>query len=113
MRLDRELTIGVNVVLCVFFILSFFLCLFTFERDRQSVSRGGAERERKTHNLKQDSGSELSAQSLTWGSNSGAVRSRPEPRPPRRTAETLYLLGDLSSGQFRGCCLHPSSTDVR
>ena len=38
------------------------------ERERQSVSRGGAEREG-------DRESELSAQSLTLGSNSRAVRS--------------------------------------
>ena len=38
------------------------------------------ERERETHtqNLKQAPGSELSAQSLTWGSNSRTVRSWPE-----------------------------------
>ena len=44
------------------------------------MSRGGAERERETQNLKQTPGSELSAQSLTWGSTSGAVRSWPEPK---------------------------------
>ena len=40
------------------------------ERKRDSVNRGQAERERETQNLKQASGSELSAQSLTRGSNS-------------------------------------------
>ena len=34
------------------------------------MSRGGAERERETQNQKQTSGSELSAQSPMWGSNS-------------------------------------------
>ena len=56
----------------------FFFLMFIFEREgggRQSVSGGGAERERKTHNLKQAPASELSAQSPTWGSNSGTVRS--------------------------------------
>ena len=54
--------------------------MFIFERQIQSVSRGGAERERETERdrerqretqkLKQPPGSELSAQSLMWGSNS-------------------------------------------
>ena len=38
------------------------------ERERASMSREGAERE-ETQNLKQALGSELSAQSLTQGSN--------------------------------------------
>ena len=38
-------------------------------RARERMSRGGAERERKTQNLKQAPGSELSAQSLMWGLN--------------------------------------------
>ena len=36
---------------------------------------GGAERERETQNPKQALGSELSAQSPTWGSNSQPARS--------------------------------------
>ena len=57
----------------LFFSLLFFSLqhLFTFER--QSMSRGGAERE--TQNPKQAPGSELSAQSPTRGSNSQTVRS--------------------------------------
>ena len=43
------------------------------EKVRQSMSRGGAERE--TQNVKQATGSELSAQTPKWGSNSQAVRS--------------------------------------
>ena len=40
------------------------------------MSRGGAEREGdKTQNTKQAPGSELSAQSPMWGSNSPTVRS--------------------------------------
>ena len=43
------------------------------ERERESASGGGAERERErereTQNLKQAPGSELSAQSPTWGLN--------------------------------------------
>ena len=38
-------------------------CLFIFEKERQSMSGGGAERERETQNLKRALGSELSAQS--------------------------------------------------
>ena len=40
---------------------------------KQSMSRGESERE--GDNLKQAPGSELSAQSKTWGSNSQAVKS--------------------------------------
>ena len=59
--------------------------LFIFERERQSVRGGGAERERETQNPKQAPGSELSVQSLMRGSNSQAGRSRPELKsePPR------------------------------
>ena len=39
---------------------------------------GEGQRERETQNPKQAPGSELSAQSLTWGSNPWTVRSRPE-----------------------------------
>ena len=46
-----------------------------FEKARQSVSGGRTKREMETQNLKQDPGSELSAQNLTWGLNSGMVRS--------------------------------------
>ena len=49
-----------------------------FERERQSVSRGGAERE--TQNPKQAPGPELSAQSPMQGSNSRTTRSWPEPK---------------------------------
>ena len=44
--------------------------LFIAVRERQGVSRGGAERERETQNPKQAPGSKLSAQSPTQGSNS-------------------------------------------
>ena len=39
------------------------------------MSGGGAERERETQNPKQAPGSELSAHSLTWGSNPQTMRS--------------------------------------
>ena len=45
--------------------------MFIFER----VPVGEGQRERETENPKQAPGSELSAQSLTWGLNSRAVRS--------------------------------------
>ena len=45
------------------------------ERERERINGGGAERERETQNPKWVPGSELSAQSPTWGSNSRAVRS--------------------------------------
>ena len=59
-----------------FNVYSFFVCLFVCLFERQSVSRGGAEREREREkqNLKQAPGSELSAQSRTWGSNSSTMR---------------------------------------
>ena len=54
----------------------FFVYLSLRERERQTMSRGGAERERETQNPKQAPGSELSAQSPTRGSNSQTARSR-------------------------------------
>ena len=42
--------------------------MFIFERDKQCEQGSG--RERETQNPKQAPGSELSAQSLTWGSDS-------------------------------------------
>ena len=47
--------------------------MYFWERQRQTVSGVGAERERETSNLKPAPGSELSAQSLMRGSNSPAV----------------------------------------
>ena len=46
-----------------------------FERNRQRQSMSGEGVERGTQNLKQDPGSELSAQSQTWGSNPQTVTS--------------------------------------
>ena len=72
----------------------FFNCFFNvylFLRERESESEQGRGKERGRQNPKQAPGSELSAQSPTWGSNSQAVRSRPELKsdaqptePPRR-----------------------------
>ena len=64
-----------------FCIISFFLnfffnvYLFIWDRERQSMNGGGAERERETQSRKQAPGFEPSAQSLTRGSNSQTARS--------------------------------------
>ena len=50
------------------------------ERERERARVGEGQRERETQNLKQAPGSELSAQSLMWNSNSQTVRSQPEPQ---------------------------------
>ena len=54
-----------------FFIIIFYMYLFL--RDRAQVGEG--QKENETKNLKQAQGSELSAQSPTWGSNPLTVRS--------------------------------------
>ena len=46
---------------------SFFFNVYLFLREKESMSRGGAERERETQNLKQPLDSELSAQNLVEG----------------------------------------------
>ena len=52
-----------------------FLNFHLFLRERERERAGEGQRERETQNPKQAPGSELSAQSPTWGSNSQAVRS--------------------------------------
>ena len=57
--------------------LSFFFIFFnvySFLRQRQSMSGGGVERQRETQNPKEPPGSELSAQSPMQGSNSQTLR---------------------------------------
>ena len=49
--------------------------LFIFETERHRAWAGEGQRERGTQILRQTPGSELSAQSPTWGSNSQTVRS--------------------------------------
>ena len=49
--------------------------MFLFIFETESMSRGEAEKERETQNLKQAPGSEPSAQSLTQGLNSQTMRS--------------------------------------
>ena len=67
--------------------LIFFLNVCLFLRGRQSVSGGEAERERETQNPKQAPGSEWSAQSPTWGSNSRTARLWPEPKSVAQLTE--------------------------
>ena len=45
------------------------------ERDRESMSKRGQREIGRTQNLKWAPGSDLSAHSLTWGSDSGTARS--------------------------------------
>ena len=59
-------------------ILFFLIFIFVRERDRQTECELGRGREKETQNLKQAPGCELSAQSLTQGSNSQPARSWPE-----------------------------------
>ena len=58
----------------LFFFLIFFSTFFIYfwDRERQSMNGGGAERERETQNRKQAPGSEPSAQRLTRGSEPDA-----------------------------------------
>ena len=51
--------------------ISILLFIYFWDRERQSMNEGGAERERETQNRKQAPGSKLSAQSLMQRSNSG------------------------------------------
>ena len=79
------------------FLFFVYFCFFERETGGQNGSRKG-QRERETQNPKQAPGFELSAQSLTRGSNSQTARSGPEPKsgaqltePPRRpNAEHFY-----------------------
>ena len=62
--------------LFIFLIFFFSTFIHFWDRERQSMNGGGAERERETQNRKQAPGSEpSSAQSPTRGSNSRTVRS--------------------------------------
>ena len=54
---------------------TFLMFIFVFERERYRVQAGDGQRERETQNPKKAPGSELSAQSRTWGSNSQTMRS--------------------------------------
>ena len=54
--------------------------MFIFERERDRAQAVEGQRERETQNPKKAPGSELSAQSPTWGLNSQVLRSWPEPK---------------------------------
>ena len=58
-----------------FLFFNFLMFIYFGEREREE-----GKRERKTQNLKQAPGSELSAYSRTWGSNAPTMRSLPEPK---------------------------------
>ena len=82
-----------NLNLFIYFKLMF---IYFWERETQSVSRGGAETEGDTES-EAAPGSELSAQSPTRGSNPQTVRSWPELKldaqptePPRRPSYAFY-----------------------
>ena len=57
--------------------INFFLMFIIFERERERdrEQAGEGQRERKAQNRKQAPGSELPAQSPTWGLNSQTARS--------------------------------------
>ena len=82
----------------IFFFLNFFLMFYFWGRERQEHEWGRG-RERGRHRIrKQAPGSEWSAQSPMWDSNSQTVRSWPEPKwvaqptePSRRPKETQNL----------------------
>ena len=58
----------------------FLMFIYFWEEERDRAWAGEGQREGETQNLKQVPGSELSAQSLTRGSNSQPARSWPEPK---------------------------------
>ena len=62
------------------YLVDFFFNVYLFLRDKETAWAGEKQRERETQNLKQTPGSELSAQSLTWGLNPRTARSWPEPK---------------------------------
>ena len=70
---DRVLVLTWLLSLLSFFILLFIIIFNVLERDRLKAGEG--QRARETQNPKQAPGSELSAPSPTWGSNSLTVRS--------------------------------------
>ena len=69
--LSRLILEGKEVPFYLFF--KFFLMFIYFDRETESQQR--RDRDRETQNPKQAPGSELSAQSLMWGSNSRTLRS--------------------------------------
>ena len=86
---------------CCFLFLIFLTFIYFWETERGRVWAGEGQRERETQNSKQAAGSELSAQSPTWGPNSQIVRSWPEPKSdtqptePRRRPKKCFLKVDF------------------
>ena len=70
--LSRSLSLSKYLFIYLFIYKQILTFLFIFERER--MNGGRAERE-GTQNLKQALGSELSAESLMWDSNTQTVRS--------------------------------------
>ena len=70
--------------------------IYFWDRERQRMNGGGAEREGHT-DRKQAPGSEPSAQSPTWGSNSQTVRSWPELKSDAQPTEPPRRPGSASS----------------
>ena len=62
--------INISIIIFLFFFFNFFNLFL-----RELEHKWRRSRERETQNLKQTPGSELSAQSLMWGSNPQTVRS--------------------------------------
>ena len=57
----------------IYLFMYVFMYLF-IERGRERVQAGEGQRKKETQNSKQAPGSEVSAQSLMWGSNSWTMR---------------------------------------
>ena len=81
---------------------NFFNVLFLRDRERLSMSGGGAEREREG-DTESETGSRLSAQSLMQGWNPRAVRSCPEPKldsqptePPRSPKAYMHCICSIT-----------------
>ena len=79
MHFKMHVCLAVWSFISLIYKIIFFFSICLFLRERQSVSKGGAEREGDTESK---AGSRLwaAAQSLMWGSNSQTMRSWPEPK---------------------------------
>ena len=113
------------ISLCIFIFLTdllfqlkkIFFNVYLFLRERETETETETEyewgrgRERETQNPKQILGSELSAESPTWGSNSQTMTSWPEPKSlkqwsypgtPQRTVFKLKTEKQKFSGKWKG-----------
>ena len=99
------------------FFFQFFNVLFISETERDRAWTGEGQREWETQNPKQAPGSELSAQSPMWGSNSQTPRSWPElksdaqPTEPPRRPNPLFTFS-LPSRTSRIIRLKPAQWPV-